>query len=107
MVSSFLIRQTLLALFDDKADGWPPWARNLDCHPGVDRFRRGELTDPTERSCAAQRVAMSLLARVEGVLTDEVPDFDSAEKPLDRYVGQGRHLLEFHVAKAFADRIDR
>jgi hypothetical protein len=102
MVSSFLIRQALLARFNGQAEGWPTWARSLHLHPSVDRFRRSGLTDPTEQNCAAQRKATSLLARVEGALAEEVPDFPSAENLLEWYVGQGRHLLEFRVAEAFA-----
>ena len=39
---------------------------------------------------------------MEEALADVVPDFASAEALLDWYVAQGRHLLEFRVAQAFA-----
>ncbi len=101
-VCAFLIRQALLDRFHAKSESWPSWARKLDRHPSVERLRRGELTDPAERNCAALRAATTMLAVVEEALADVVPDFSSAEQLLDWYVAQGRYLLEFRVAQAFA-----
>jgi hypothetical protein len=101
-VCAFMIRQALLDRFHAKAEGWPSWARKLDRHPIVERFRRGELTDPSERGCAALREATAILSWVEEALAQDVPDFASAEALLDWYVAQSRHLLEFRVAQAFA-----
>src|SRR5208283_2570762 len=63
-VCSYLIRQALLDRFNGDSDGWPSWALKLDRHPSVDRFCRGEISEPHERSCVAQRVATALLAQV-------------------------------------------
>ena len=101
-VCAFLIRQALLDRFHAKSESWPSWARKLDRHPSVERLRRGELTDPAERNCAALRAATTMLAVVEEALADVVPDFSSAEQLLDWYVAHGRYLLEFRVAQAFA-----
>ncbi len=39
---------------------------------------------------------------MEEALTQDVPDFGSAEALLDWYVARSRHLLELRVAQAFA-----
>ncbi len=101
-VCSYLIRQALLDRFNGDSDGWPSWAIKLDRHPSVNRFRRGEISEPHERSCVAQRVATALLAQVEEALADEIPNFSSAEGLLDWYVVDHRHVLEYRVAEAFA-----
>ena len=72
-VCSFLIRRALLDRFSGQAKGWPSWAWKLDHHPSVERFRRGEFIDPSERSCAAQRSATALLSWVESALAEDVP----------------------------------
>jgi hypothetical protein len=101
-VGAFLIRKAVLERFYEGSPGWPEWIPALASQPLVQRLERGETLSPEERTYAALAAAASELCWVEEALAQATPDFGTAEELLDWYVGNGRHLLEYRVAEAFA-----
>jgi hypothetical protein len=102
VILAFLVRQAILARCQGAKPGWPAWVARLGQHPLVGRLDRGEPLSTQERICAALLSAASQLVAVEQALTEPVPAFVRAEELLDWYTGNGRHLLEYRTAEAFA-----
>jgi hypothetical protein len=102
VIMSFLARQAILARCQGKNPTWPAWVRKLGQHPLVVQLERGETLAAPDRTCAALLSAAALLETVERALAEPVPTFPRAEELLDWYTGNGRHLLEYRTADAFA-----
>lgn len=100
IVLAFLARQTLLERC--KGAAWPAWVGQLGEQPLLAAYERGEPLQPAERTCAALMSAARQLDMVERALAEPPPTFSGPEELLDWYVAQGRHLLEYRTADAFA-----
>jgi hypothetical protein len=101
-IGAYVIRKAVLERFGGSSPGWPEWISALASQPLVQRLEGGETLFPEERTYAALAAAAAELCWVENALGQAAPDFGTAEELLDWYVGNGRHLLEYRVAEAFA-----
>jgi hypothetical protein len=101
-IGAFLIRKAILERFRRISQGWPAWVASIAAQPLVQRLEHGEALSPEERVYAALAAAAAQLCWVEDALAQGSPEFSAAEELLDWYVANGRHLLEYRVAEAFA-----
>jgi hypothetical protein len=99
---AFLVRQAILSRCQGTASGWPAWVPKLGRQALVARLERGETLPDPEGSWAALLSAAVQLEAVERAVAEPVPAFARAEELLDWYTGNGRHLLEYRTAEAFA-----
>jgi hypothetical protein len=101
-IGAFLIRRALVERFRRSSPGWPSWIPGIVSQPIVQRLAHGETLSPEERTYAALAAAAAELCWVEDAIVQGPAEFAAAEELLDWYVGNGRHLLEYRVAEAFA-----
>jgi hypothetical protein len=102
--SPALLREQLLSLllgfFKEPEAKELSWTTPLENHS---LLRTVELLSERGRQCRAALNLLLRLNRIEQRLAQTVPSFPHADALLDWFVGNGQHLLELELARAYHD----